>query len=141
MKRVLSFILVMVMLCCVMPTAFAASDEATAAADKLHSVGLFNGTSTDANGDPIFDLGRAPTRHEAVTMLVRLLGKGEEALEGTWEMPFTDVADWAQPYVGYAYANGLTSGTRVSLGLKLYFWTHGIAGQGWVVQISIMAMV
>ena len=114
MKRVLSFILVMVMLCCVMPTAFDASDEATAAADKLHSLGLFNGTGTDANGDPIFDLGRAPTRHEAVTMLVRLLGKGEEALEGTWEMPFTDVADWAQPYVGYAYANGLTSGTSAT---------------------------
>ena len=44
-------------------------------------------------------------------MLVRLLGKGEEAVSGTWETPFTDVADWAKPYVGYAYANGLTSGT------------------------------
>ena len=27
-----------------------------------------------------------------------------------WNTPFTDVADWAKPYVGYAYANGLTAG-------------------------------
>lgn len=114
MKRFLSLFLVIVMFCCVMPTAFAASDEATAAADELYALGLFNGTGTDANGKPIYDLDRAPTRHEAVTMLVRLLGKGEEALAGTWETPFTDVADWAKPYVGYAYANGLTSGTSAT---------------------------
>ena len=44
-------------------------------------------------------------------MLVRLLGKESEAQKGTWSIPFTDVADWAKPYVGYAYANGLTNGT------------------------------
>lgn len=114
MKRFLSLFLVIVMLCCMMPTVFAASDEATAAADELHSLGLFNGTGTDANGNPIYDLDRAPTRHEAVTMLVRMLGKGEEALAGTWDIPFTDVAEWAKPYVGYAYANGLTSGTSAT---------------------------
>lgn len=114
MKRFLSLFLVIVMLCCMMPTAFAASDEATAAADELYALGLFNGTGTDANGKPIYDLDRAPTRHEAVTMLVRLLGKGEEALAGTWKTPFTDVAEWAKPYVGYAYANGLTSGTSAT---------------------------
>ena len=43
-------------------------------------------------------------------MLVRLLGKEDEALAGDWNTPFTDVADWAKPYVGYAYANGLTAG-------------------------------
>lgn len=84
------------------------------AAQSLYELGLFNGTGTDANGNPIFDLDRAPTRHEAVTMLVRLLGKGEEAENGTWNTPFTDVADWAKPYVGYAYANGLTSGTSAT---------------------------
>jgi len=44
-------------------------------------------------------------------MLVRLLGKEGEAKAGTWDIPFTDVADWAKPYVGYAYANGLANGT------------------------------
>ena len=111
MKRVLSFLLVIIMLCGIMPTAFAASSEAIAAADTLYALGLFKGTGTDANGKPIYDLDRAPTRHEAVTMLVRILGKEEEAKSGTWDMPFTDVAEWAKPYVGYAYAHGLTSGT------------------------------
>lgn len=31
-------------------------------------------------------------------------------LRATGSTPFTDVADWAKPYVGYAYANGLTAG-------------------------------
>ena len=84
------------------------------AAKTLHSLGLFSGTGTDANGNPNFDLDRAPTRHEAVTMLVSLLGKKQEALNGTWKIPFTDVADWARPFVGYAYANSLTSGTSAT---------------------------
>ena len=95
---------------------YAVSDEeATQAANALYELGLFNGTGVDANGNPIFDLERTPTRAEAVTMLVRLLGKGDEALNGNWEIPFTDVADWAKPYVGYAYENGLTSGTGATI--------------------------
>ena len=90
---------------------FAAANKANAAADSLYTLGLFNGTGTAENGMPIYELDKSPTRHEAVAMLVRLLGKGEEALNGTWDMPFTDVANWAKPYVGYAYAHGLASGT------------------------------
>ena len=41
-----------------------------------------NGTGTGADGAPVYELDRAPTRNEAVTMLVRLLGKEEEALDG-----------------------------------------------------------
>lgn len=114
MKRFLSLFLAIVMCCSMAPSAFAENDAATAAANKLHALGLFNGTGTDAYGNPVFDLDRAPTRHEAVTMLVRLLGKDAEAKAGTWDIPFTDVADWAKPYVGYAYANGLTSGTSAT---------------------------
>ena len=84
------------------------------AAQTLYERGLFSGTGKDANGNPNFDLDRAPTRHEAVTMLVRLLGKENEAKNGTWNTPFTDVAEWAKPYVGYAYTNGLTSGTSAT---------------------------
>ena len=43
-------------------------------------------------------------------MLIRVLGKESEALNGSWEHPFNDVADWADKYVGYAYENGLTNG-------------------------------
>ncbi|MCR4707162.1 MAG: S-layer homology domain-containing protein [Clostridiales bacterium] len=92
--------------------AFAADEESQAAAEELYELGLFSGVGTNEDGTPDFDLDREPTRNEAVTMLVRLLGKEEEALAGTWDTPFTDVAGWAKPYVGYAYANGLTKGTE-----------------------------
>ena len=94
--------------------ASAASGEAVNAAYQLYEKGLFMGTGTDSDGTPIFELDRAPTRHEAVTMLVRLLGKESEAQSGHWQTPFTDVADWAEPYVGYAYAHGLTNGTSAT---------------------------
>ena len=108
MKRILSLILSLALAFSLMPSAFAASNEAVQAAEALHSLGLFNGTGTDANGNPIYDLDRAPTRQEAITMLVRLLGKEDAAKQGT------DVDSWAAPYVGYAYSNGLTSGTSAT---------------------------
>lgn len=92
-------------------TAYAISPDATSAANCLYELGLFKGTGTNADGSPIYSLDRVPTRNEAITMLVALLGKTNEAKQGTWQTPFTDVASWAKPFVGYAYANGLTSGT------------------------------
>ena len=111
MKRFLSFILALTLAVSLVPSAFAASDEAVQAANALHTLGLFNGTGTDANGNPIYDLDRAPTREEAITMLIRLMGKEADAKGYNWEMPFTDVSNWAKPYIGYAYAYSLTSGT------------------------------
>lgn len=110
MKKIVSLLLVVAMLFCVAPTVFAASDKAVNAANALNALGLFQGVGTDANGKPIYDLDRTPSRAEAVTMLVRLLGKEEEAKSANWDIPFTDVAEWAKPYVGYAYTNGLTMG-------------------------------
>ncbi len=91
--------------------AFAANDEADQAAQALYELGLFNGTGLNTDGTPNFDLKRSPTRQEAITMLVRLLGKEKEAQAGTWKTPFTDVDGWAKSYVGYAYTNHLTGGT------------------------------
>lgn len=110
MKRLLSLLLVLAMSLSLLCTVSAASPEATEAADALHDLGLFQGVGTNQDGTPNYDLDRAPNRYEAVTMLVRLLGKEEEAKTGTWNTPFTDVAEWAKPYVGYAYENGLTNG-------------------------------
>ena len=73
-------------------------------ADALHEMGLFQGTSTG------YDLDRAPTRAEASAMLVRLLGQEEAAQALTYTAPFTDVLDWAKPYVQYLYENGLANG-------------------------------
>lgn len=110
-KRIVSLLLTLCLVCSLLPgAAIAASDKATEAANALYELGLFSGTGTDANGNPIYDLDRAPTRQEAIVMLVRLLGKVDEATNGSWTMPFTDVADWAKPYVGYAYSNNLTFG-------------------------------
>ena len=113
-RRLLSTLLALSL--CLSLTAFAAAADAEAiqAADELYLLGLFSGTGVDESGKPIYSLDRVPTRQEAVTMLVRLLGKTDEAEAGSWQMPFTDVDDWAQPYVGYAYENGLTAGTSAT---------------------------
>lgn len=113
-KRLISLLLCVALILSLGTTAFAASEEATASAQKLYELGLFNGTGKDSNGTPIFDLDLVPSRNQAVTMLVRLLGKAEEAESKQWTTPFTDEAEWAKPYVGYAYANGLTAGTSAT---------------------------
>ena len=117
MKNSVKRLLALVMTCAMLSVCALAADF-TSCADELHDLGLFQGTGTDANGNPVYDLDTAPTRAQAVTMLVRLLGKETEAQEGTWEVPFTDLDGanaWALPYVGYAYANGLTNGESDTL--------------------------
>lgn len=111
-KRILSFLLVVLLLCGAMPAAHAASPEV--AAETLYALGLFKGTGTNPDGTPIFDVDKTPTRNQALIMLIRLLGKEDEALAGTWEIPFTDVSESMRPYVGYAYTNGLTNGTSAT---------------------------
>ena len=113
-KRLISLLLCLAMVLTLTVPAYAASDEATEAAQKLYELGLFNGTGKDSSGNPIFSLDLVPSRNQAVAMLVRLLGKAEEAENGQWTTPFTDVADWVKPYIGYAYANGLTNGTTAT---------------------------
>lgn len=77
----------------------------TNCADALNQMGLFQGTESG------YALDKKPTRAEAATMLVRLLGKEAEAKEKNYTTPFTDVPDWAKPYVGWLYENKLTNGT------------------------------
>ncbi|MDO4539806.1 MAG: transglutaminase domain-containing protein [Syntrophomonadaceae bacterium] len=78
-------------------------------AEALNQLGLFQGTD---NG---FELGRAPTRIEALIMLIRLLGQEDVALGGSFTHPFTDVPAWADAYAGYAWENGLTKGVSDTL--------------------------
>lgn len=115
MKRLLSIVLVfaLAITCCPI-TSYAASDEAEEAAWALYELGLFSGTGTNPDGTPNFDLDRVPTRAEGITMLVKLLGKEQEAMSKDWDTPFTDVPAWAEHYVGYAYTNHLTSGTSAT---------------------------
>jgi hypothetical protein len=108
MKRILSVFLCLVLCAGLLPApAMAARDtsfEESLAVD-LKELGLFKGVS-----DTDFALGRAPTRVEALVMLIRMQGQEEEALNGSWSHPFVDVPSWADGYVGYAYENGLTNG-------------------------------
>lgn len=113
MRRIKSWLgalLALVMLWAVIPAAAAADMQPKEAADALYTLGLFSGTGVNSDGTPAYDLNRVPTRNEAITMLVALIGKTEEAKAGSWTIPFTDVEPWARPYVGYAYAHQLTSG-------------------------------
>ena len=109
LKKALSLILTLALL---LPAASAAIplEYSEPSAWVLHELGLFQGVGDNADGTPNFALEHTPTRHEAVTMLVRLLGKESAALNGTWDTPFEDVEEWAEPYVGYAYTNKLTFG-------------------------------
>lgn len=88
-KKVLSLFIATVLLFAIIPTtnAQATNTEAVSAANALYQLGLFNGTGKDAEGNPIFDLDRTPTRYEAVTMLVRLLGKANEAESKEMDYP------------------------------------------------------
>lgn len=105
-KNTITLVLLLAMsLMLYMPSYAANITEAETQASALKQLRLFKGVSgTD------FDLDRAPTRTEALVMLIRVLGKESEAINGDWPHPFTDVSSWADKYIGYAYKNGLTSG-------------------------------
>ena len=112
-KRILSTVLAVVMVCSLC-TNFALAispsklQTATAYADELKELGLFFGTDTG------YQLENTALRSHAVTMLVRLLNKTGEAETSTYTHPFTDVPQWCDRYVAYAYNNKLTSGTSAT---------------------------
>lgn len=94
----------MVLLGILMSTASFASTDFTKEADQLNDLGLFSGTQAG------YELNRIPSRVEGLAMLVRLLGKTEEAESNRYEHPFIDIPNWANASVGYAYKMGLAKG-------------------------------
>lgn len=121
-KRLFSFLLACLLsltpLLAGQPTAAAAQSNprlsyANTCARALYELGLFRGVGAQADGSPDFALERSATRGESITMLVRLLGKEEEALSGKVSHPFTDTG-WADPYVGYAYQTGISNGVSAT---------------------------
>jgi len=77
-------------------------------AKTLWEHGLFLGS------DGSFDLDQPLTRAQGVVMTIRLLGKETEAKATTAGITFTDVPDWAKPYVAYAAQNGIANGYDAS---------------------------
>lgn len=102
-KRILSLICALALIFTLSPAAAAATDSETLAADTLYTLGLFKGTGAG------YALDAQPTRLQAMTMISRLVG-GETAAAQDYPHPFTDVPDWADGYVGYAYEKGLARG-------------------------------
>lgn len=114
-KRLLAFVLVLIMMVSMCTVATAATteeivDPKSVAAYKLYELGLVLGTNTSEGANPELNLLVSLDRNQAIVMLVRHLGKASYANTKEWETPFTDEAAWAKPYIGYAYCNGLTSG-------------------------------
>ena len=67
---------------------------------------------TRPNGQPDFALDQQCSREEALTMLLRLLGREREISQSDAAAhPFQDVSGWASPYVGFAFRNGIAHGT------------------------------
>ncbi|MCL1828710.1 MAG: trypsin-like peptidase domain-containing protein [Oscillospiraceae bacterium] len=104
-RRLLNILLITIILVSVLtPGVPAAYSAATEAADELYRLGLFRGTNTG------YELDRAPTRQEAIVMLIRLLGKENEAVNSNRAHGFSDVSLWADGYVSYAFDKELTVG-------------------------------
>ena len=76
---------------------------------QLNSVDMLLG-----GGNGGFDLYNLPDRQQASVMVVRMRGE-EEAAKAAYEAgeiicPFSDVDNWAKPYVAWLYEKGITQG-------------------------------
>lgn len=96
-----------------------------AMADALKALALFRG-STVATGSG-YELERTPTRAEALTMLIRLLGEEDAALACTAENPYADVPAWFAPYAAYAYEKGYSNGIGKDWSGRMLFGTQNDA--------------
>lgn len=87
-------------------TAVWADDSAQTSADRLHALGLFQGTGSG------YELDKTATRLQGLIMLIRLLGEENEALQCTAKNPFQDVSGGnSARYVAYGYQQGYTAGS------------------------------
>lgn len=102
------------------------STDYNALAEALSKMGLFAGTGT-AYGSG-YDLEVATTRVEGVVMFLRLIGEEKAAQSYTGPCPFSDVPDWAQHYVGYAYSKGYTAGVGPDAAGNPVFGTQRLIG-------------
>lgn len=122
MNKIIAILLIIFLFCSV--SVFAANTDI---ADKLHDLGLFQGTE---NG---YELNATFTRAQAAAMIVRLFGAEEETLKSNDKTVFDDVAndDWGMKYVMYCYNNNITKGT----GEKSFSPEDKITGQEFVTLI------
>lgn len=116
-------------------TRSASAPDYSAMASALKALSLFKGTNTGYGEG--FDLEVAPTRVQALIMLIRLLGEEDEALACTSPAPFTDIsADyWGRPYIAYACEKGYTNGVENN-----QFAPDRAASEGMYVEFILRAL-
>ena len=102
-KRIVALVLAVLML---LPTAAAADTytQQEKTADAMNHLGLFQGTGTE------YELDGTLRRDHGVILLVRMMGKEEEAVAKAYKTPFADVLWWAADCIGYAYTHKITNG-------------------------------
>jgi len=88
------------------------SEDEVSVAEALFRLGLFVGTGTDADGNPIFEPNRPPTRLEALALVIRLMGLQNEAMAFTGASRFNDVPAWGDRYAAFGYSIGITVGVN-----------------------------
>ena len=83
------------------------SENHQEAIEVLQTVGIMVGDE-DGNFNPDQNV----TRNEMAVIMSNLMDYTVASYRGT--SPFTDVPDWAEPYVAACYTNGITSGTSAT---------------------------
>lgn len=109
MKRYIAFFILVI--CLFNYTLSFAKEDISITEKKAEVLSCLNILKGDENG---FRLNDKSNRLEAIVILIRLSGNEKDALLKNMHHPFVDVPDWASPYVGYAYALGLTNGVDKS---------------------------
>ena len=112
MKRIMSVGLCIILALSMALPAFAAEQpsDIEAAGAYLRERGVYQG---DSSGNLMLNKGL--TRAEMAAILTRFHGEGEvDPNHYTWACYFTDVPNWAKPYVGYCTANLLVAGYDAS---------------------------
>lgn len=107
MKKMLSLVLSLVMIFSMLSFPVSANNLHEETGEFLKTLGIIKG---DENGN--LNSMNNLTREEAISILVRMLGKSEEAKLTGGESGFKDVpkTHWAANDIAYARNNGLTSG-------------------------------
>ena len=111
LKRALSLALASVMLLGMMVVGTgAASYPDVDSEDHLEAIGVLEMLDIMTGDDQgNFNPDKTVTRNEMAVIMCKLLG-----LTPGGSHPFTDVPDWASPYVAACYANGITGGTSAT---------------------------
>ena len=109
LKRALSLALASVMLLGMMVVGTSASYPDVKATDNEEAIAvmqLLKIMEGDDKGN--FNPAKAVTRNEMAVIMANLMDYRVASYKGT--SPFTDVPDWAEPYVAACYTNGIISG-------------------------------